>query len=330
MSSKKKKNDIRYRYKLPVYIMLSGWLSLVIYILISMESTGADQLIEHFLSGDRGGFRFRALILFAPFISTIAGYMAAERERFTKDLEKANKELEEHLREKDDFITRLGHDIKTPLTPLINLLPLVRKKISEESAGKLLDVTIQNVNTLKNLVVKTLKHARASREYSTSEMQDIPARDIVESCLLYHEHGINEKSLIVKNDVSDNSMVKCIRSEIEELLGNVISNAVKFSHDEGSLIIESFEEKGTTTISIRDFGHGLTEEQEEIIFAPFYKADESRHELDSSGLGLSISRKIAENHGGRIWAESPGQWLGTKISFTLTTGMQAPKEDNGT
>jgi len=64
----------------------------------------------------------------------------------------------------------------------------------------------------------------------------------------------------------------------------------------------------------------LTEEQKERIFEEFYKADESRHDISSSGLGLSICKKIVEKHGGRIWAESEGIGKGTSIFFTLPLG----------
>ncbi|KKL74788.1 hypothetical protein LCGC14_2061420, partial [marine sediment metagenome] len=291
-----------------------------IYVMASMESFGSTQFIELFLSPDHSGIRFRALILVAPFISTIVGYMVYERERLMRDLEVANRLLEEHLQEKDEFITRLGHDIKTPLTPLINLLPLARKRTDDGSVRSLLDVTIQNANTLKELVLKTLKMARASRKYTQADMEVCLLADIVDRSLSRHEYAIGQKNMEITSDLPGETMVKCNNSDIEDLLGNLISNAIRFSHDGGYIIISSSINDKTATVSVRDFGLGLTKEQEDRVFEPFYKADESRHELDSSGLGLSICKKIAENHGGTIWAESPGQWLGTTISFTIPKG----------
>ena len=308
------------KYKLPLYIMLAGWLSVIIYALISLEPLGAGNFMDHFLSPDHNGLRFRALILFAPLVSTIVGYMVYERERLMRDLEVANRLLEEHLQEKDEFITRLGHDIKTPLTPLINLLPLARKRTDDGSVRSLLDVTIQNANTLKELVLKTLKMARASRKYTQADMEVCLLADIVDRSLSRHEYAIGQKNMEITSDLPGETMVKCNNSDIEDLLGNLISNAIRFSHDGGYIIISSSINDKTATVSVRDFGLGLTKEQEDLVFEPFYKADESRHELDSSGLGLSICKKIAENHGGTIWAESPGQWLGTTISFTIPKG----------
>jgi signal transduction histidine kinase len=66
----------------------------------------------------------------------------------------------------------------------------------------------------------------------------------------------------------------------------------------------------------------LTSEQRELIFDEFYKTDPSRHDLDSSGLGLSICKRIVEKHGGDIWAESKGLGMGTTVFFTMPLGSQ--------
>lgn len=322
MSPENKNPDKRMRFKLPIYIMAAGWLSVPIFVMASMESFGTVQFIEHFLSPDHSGIRFRALILFVPFISTIAGYMVNERERLMRDLEESNKQLEEHLQEKDDFITRLGHDIKTPLTPLINLLPIVRKRTTDESVHGLLDVTIQTANHLKDLVVKTLKHARASQQYTMDDVSVLSLSEVIENSIEKHEYAISEKGVEITVEVPEETLVRCNQPDIEELLGNLISNALKFSHEGSPVLLNATNDKEMVTVSVRDFGPGLTQEQEQRIFEPFYKADESRHELESSGLGLSICKKIVENHGGKIWAESPGQWLGTEVSFTLPAGSK--------
>lgn len=320
MKSDKPKSHRSVRFNLPIYIMLVGWLSVIIFALLSFEPLGSGNFIDHFLSPDRSGIRFRALILFAPLVSTIAGYMVHERERLMRDLELSNKELADLLLEKDDFITRLGHDLKTPLTPLINLLPLVRKRTKDKDIHGLLDVTIQNASTLKELIVKTLKLARSSRTYAPDEVSDHRLEEIVESCIKKHSYAIEEKNIEIINELQPELMVKCNDSDIEELLGNLLTNAIKFSYNGGPVILSAAKEKHMTTISVRDFGLGLTEEQVEKVFDSFYKADKARHELDSSGLGLSICKKIVENHNGKIWAQSPGQWLGATICFTLPTG----------
>ena len=103
----------------------------------------------------------------------------------------------------------------------------------------------------------------------------------------------------------------------EELFSNILENSVKYSKEKGRIIIDAKEEKNKLKISVKDDGIGLTNDQLRHIFEEFYKADESRHDFDSTGLGLSICKKIVEKHKGDIWIESPGLNKGTTVSFTL-------------
>ena len=105
---------------------------------------------------------------------------------------------------------------------------------------------------------------------------------------------------------------------MEELLDNIISNAVKYSKEEaGKIIIDAQENNDEVKLSIEDNGQGMQKDQIEHIFDEFYKADESRHDFESTGLGLTICKRIIEHHGGKIWVESKGLGKGTTFYFTL-------------
>jgi len=105
--------------------------------------------------------------------------------------------------------------------------------------------------------------------------------------------------------------------QFEELLTNLLNNAVKFSTDPGSIHVAVQEAEDMVTISIADTGIGMSKEQLSQVFDEFYKADPSRHDFDSSGLGMSIAKRIVEKHGGRIWAESLGPGKGSTFYFTI-------------
>ena len=84
--------------------------------------------------------------------------------------------------------------------------------------------------------------------------------------------------------------------------------------------LKALERNDMIQVSIQDTGIGMTEEQIKKVFDEFYKADISTHELHSSGLGLSICKRIVEKHGGKIWVESPGPGKGSIFYFTLKKG----------
>jgi signal transduction histidine kinase len=240
-----------------------------------------------------------------------------ELEREVRERVRAEDNLEGLLREKELFISRLGHDLKTPLTPLVTLLPIVRKREKDEKLRELLDVNLQNLDTMKELVIKTLKHARVSSPYQALDTIPIALGKEVDSYIEKRGFLIKKKKLTIKNNIAPETMIEADRVELEELFYNLISNAIKYTPDLGVITVEAEEDESRVTISVRDTGVGLREDQIEKIFDEFYKVDESRHDLDSSGLGLSICRKIVEKHGGTIWAESPGEGHGTTVFFTM-------------
>jgi signal transduction histidine kinase len=140
------------------------------------------------------------------------------------------------------------------------------------------------------------------------------------------EYLLEKGGIISESSIAENVTVHADPVELEELVYNLISNAIKYTHPGGTIAVGAEKGDERVTVSVRDTGAGLTEEQIERIFDDFYKVDESRHDLDTSGLGLSICRKIVEKHGGRIWAESPGKGLGTTVFFTLPAQQEAEKE----
>jgi signal transduction histidine kinase len=112
-------------------------------------------------------------------------------------------------------------------------------------------------------------------------------------------------------------MIKADKLRFEELLDNIINNSIKFTPENGQISVYAECSDKKVRFSVADTGRGMTFEQYEKIFVEFYKADQSRHEINSSGLGLSICKRIVEKHGGEIWVESPGLGKGSVFYFTF-------------
>jgi PAS domain S-box-containing protein len=244
---------------------------------------------------------------------------SATQKRAQDELRRAHDQLEELVRYKDMFISRLGHDLKTPLTPLVTLLPMVKARSQDAKSREMLDVMLLNVNNMKELVIKTLKLARLTSASARPKTEEMALRPAVESYVAKRAFIIQRAGLAADVDVPGGLTLRADPLDLEELYYNLISNAVKHTPEGGRITLgaEPAPSRDTATAWVRDTGVGLLPGQMERIFDEFYKADESRHELDSSGLGLAICRRIVERYGGRIWAVSPGKGLGTTILFTL-------------
>lgn len=228
---------------------------------------------------------------------------------------------EELLKQKDLFINRLGHDLKTPLTPLVALLPLIRSRTEGQRQQELLDLCINNVTHINELVIKTGQLARlTSSADSISTFVDVPLYEAVDAAVSSLAESIRGRNLTIVHSIPSDVLVRGNMVELEELFRQLLSNAVKFSPSNSDIYVETVRDNGMVAVVVRDSGIGLLPEELPHVFDDFYKADSSRHVLGSSGLGLTICRRIIEKHGGRISASSPGRDGGTTIHFTLEAG----------
>lgn len=252
-----------------------------------------------------------------------------------KELERKIKartaEIERLLKQKDEFINQLGHDLKTPLTPLTILLPIVKKRVDDPKLKEILDVTIKNTDYMKNLVIKTLQLARLDTPGTTFEIDE--ATDLsgeLNKVIKSNKLILEKKDIKLENKIDEKIIVRADKLRLSELFDNLITNAVKFTPDAGTITFDAKEDKDFVTVSVKDTGIGMTQEQIDHIFDEFYKADESRHrhDFDSSGLGLSICKRIVEKHGGKIWAKSFGEGKGSIFYFTLKRGRQENHVEN--
>ena len=178
-----------------------------------------------------------------------------------------------------------------------------------------------NVEYMRNLITKTLQLARLRSTDIEFDMETVSLRKEINNILKTQNISLKEKKIEAQNNVDEKIMVKADRLRFRELIENLISNAIKYTpKGRGNIAIDAKRIRKNIEISVKDTGIGMNKRQVERVFEEFYKADKSRHELDSSGLGLSICKRIVEKHGGKIWVESKGLEEGSTFYFTLEEG----------
>jgi len=222
-------------------------------------------------------------------------------------VEERTEKIQNLLHQKEEFISQLSHDLKTPLTPLYTLLPIVRKKVDDSKLHELLDISIRNVNYMKNLVTKTLDLARLNSPSMELDIEQINLLDIFHQVLESKEVDLQKNQITVKNQLQNDIVIEGDYLRLREVFDNLISNAIKYSREsDGIITLNAQVDSAKITIAVQDNGQGIPKNKIQYIFDEFYKADESRHDFESIGLGLSICQRIVNYHGGRIWVESKG------------------------
>jgi signal transduction histidine kinase len=230
-------------------------------------------------------------------------------------------EVERYVQQKNAFINQLGHDLKTPLTPIISLLPKLLKGGLDERGEKIVNLCLENARYMNNLVSKTLSLSRLNSSGLKLNLKSVDLGGALEKILV--SLGLNTGSRIeIVNRVDPAIRVLADPTKLRELLENLVHNAEKFTPDSGTITLEAEEKAGWISFSITDTGIGMTQDQLERMFDEFFKADESRHDRSAVGLGLSICRQIIEKHGGKIEALSEGPGKGLTVRFMLQAALE--------
>jgi signal transduction histidine kinase len=226
-------------------------------------------------------------------------------------------EVEQLLKQKDELMHRMGHDLKSPLVPILGLLPMMRKEETDPDRLEILDIAIERALYMQQLVTQVLKLARRGAAASPPQLVSVDLSGEIRDVVRVKRSAAQQKGVGIVNEATQEITVRAEKLGLSELVDNLLGNAIKYTPEGGAVTIEARADGDFATVSVRDTGIGMTEEQVSHMFEEFYRADEQRSELDSSGLGLAICKRIIEQHGGAIWAESPGLGHGTTVCFTL-------------
>lgn len=237
-------------------------------------------------------------------------------------IKKRTREIEELLIQKDDFITQIGHDLKTPLTPIIAILPILKKKEQDPKKREYLDMAIRNANHIQDLILSILQMARLNRAYFPALGTKLSISYMIDELIINNEYEILKKHLMVENHIPAELGIRISPIDFDTVFGNILDNAIKYSRRGGEITFFGEKTDEGIVIQIRDTGIGLIPEEASHVFEKFYKADPSRHDKKSYGLGLSISQKIVKQNGGKILVKSEGRDLGTSFIIIFPHWME--------
>lgn len=242
----------------------------------------------------------------------------------TQDLVEANEEIKDLLEVKTKFLNQVAHDLRTPLTPIKGLLPIIGRGIKDKEKTKMFRMIEDNVSYLSELLNDTLNISRIDSGTVQFDFKPVDIAEIVDSVLEKNQYTFKKEKVKIVNKVPKNSVVIGDDLRLTEVLQNLIGNSLKFMPKKKLLEFTLKPGKQYLTLIIKDTGVGIKKTELGKIFDEFYKIDESRHE-HSSGLGLAICKRIIRAHKGTIWAESQG--VGRGSSFHIKLNKYGEKND---
>ena len=241
------------------------------------------------------------------------------------ELSEVFNEMSARLRQEDerrsDFISMLSHEIRTPLTSIKECLSMLRDgttgSVTEEQ-GHLLDVSRQEVERLTAQLNRLMYVSSLESRSLQLEKEQLKASAILGNALQRVLPLARRKGIELQEDVDQDLEVMADGEHIQQVIINLIANAVKFSPESSTvrLMARPGKDRHTALFAVEDEGPGIPEKDRPYVFDKYFRAASSKEKVDGAGLGLHISRRIVAEHGGEMWIENGAQ-AGSSFYFTL-------------
>ncbi len=240
----------------------------------------------------------------------------------------AKRLAEEKRRIRFDFIRVLGHELKAPLAAIEDYLRLLCDRVAGdqvEAYDHMIERALIRAGGMRKLIVDLLDLTRIESGQKRREITQVDAEEAAQAALDGVRAAAQERGISLDLQTAGTCTLRGDRGEIEIVLNNLVSNAVKYNRDDGQVGVELHGDDTWLKISVRDTGIGMTAEEAGKLFNDFVriKNDKTR-DIEGSGLGLSIVRKIAQLYQGKAVAESEP---GAGSCFTVTLNRHVEAED---
>lgn len=250
----------------------------------------------------------------------VLGSDVTERMRAEKELELALTQLEKSNQAKDSFLANLSHELRTPLTPILGWAQIIQDYPSDHVVTfRGLKAIERNARLQTQLVDDLLDLSKISMGKIELNREAIDLNDIVKQVLDNLQcNGEAVLPVIELRLSAEPQIVFGDAVRIEQIIGNLVSNAIKFTPQEGTVRIITSRNGNDCNFIVSDDGAGITSEVLPSLFEPFKQADSSiTRRFGGMGIGLSIVRSLVELHRGRISASSPGSGLGSTFTVSI-------------
>jgi signal transduction histidine kinase len=262
----------------------------------------------------------------------------------TRDLQNAQQQAEAANRAKSAFLANMSHELRTPLNATIGFTDVVLSKSPGPLNGEqeeYLGYVLQSSRHLLELINDILDLSKVEADKMELDLSDVAICTLLSNCLIMVKELAYRRGVQLREEFAADlpASVWVDERKLKQVIYNLLSNAIKFTPAGGSVTIAArygsnfpklppavqeklAETSGVTRqclwISVSDTGLGLKQDDLERIFNPFEQADNTEtRDFEGTGLGLALTRKLLELHGGMIWAESAGLGKGSAFHFVL-------------
>jgi len=247
------------------------------------------------------------------------GSLARNVNRMNDELSRLYGELETASRHKSEFLASMSHELRTPLNAIIGFSQVLRQRMFGELNAKqeeYLDDILSSGNHLLSLINDVLDLSKVEAGQVELELADFSLREALERGVAMVRERATKSGVMVTLELDPGvDVVHGDERRLRQVVFNLLSNAVKFTPGGGAVDVSAARSNGAVQVSVSDTGPGIAPADQERIFEEFQQTELGARQNEGTGLGLALSRRLVELHGGRLWVESE---LGSGSCFVFT------------
>jgi signal transduction histidine kinase len=243
-----------------------------------------------------------------------------ELQRALAELSRKGRQLEVASEHKSHFLANMSHELRTPLNAIIGFSQGLRQRLFgpiNEKQEEYLDDILSSGNHLLSLINDVLDLSKVEAGQVELEVASFSLREALERGVVMVREPATRDGVRLSLELAPGvDLVAGDERRLRQVIFNLLSNAVKFTPEGGEVVVATASRDHEVLISVTDTGPGIRVEDHERIFEEFQQTDVGVQQREGTGLGLALSKRLVELHGGRIWVESePGH--GSRFVFTL-------------
>lgn len=246
----------------------------------------------------------------------------------TLELKKINRQLEKTNKSKDEFLSNVSHELKTPLGIISGFVDILdRCRDDETRVNMAIDGIRRNITSQSYLVHDLIDVSRIGSKKFSLNLQTANIYDILQASLETVDFSARRKNIDISLDISiQNKFITCDQRRLQQILWNLLSNAVKFTPSGGRIDLKVFQVDDSFVFEVIDSGKGLTSEDITSVFNRLWQSNSNTEsEAVGMGLGLTITKELVRSHGGKIDVTSSGLGKGSKFSFNIPQNFRSEK-----
>lgn len=261
-------------------------------------------------------------------LATLTEYLEQRVQDRTHELQMANERLQEHDRRRSKFVSVASHELRTPMTSIKgfveNMLDGLTGQLSDRQEHYLQRIK-HNVDRLTRIINQLLDWSRLNVGRIDIKPEPLVIAEFVREVVESFQMLAADKSLVLEASAGDQAlMVRADRDKLEQILWNLVGNAIKFTPKSGHVSVTCEQQDGgMVCIAVSDTGCGIAPHELPKVFNEFSKVESALPTSQGAQLGLFITKSLVSLHGGEMWVESQ-LGVGTKFFFTLPTEPSLP------